>query len=210
MPYDSDQEIDEMMEEMAEDLGRTREQANNNQQPEGLTRTYSGLPFLLGGVGLIILIAILFAFLFKGEGVSEGDLESITDGLDRIEKRLGRLEEIETKTEAFEKQIKELQTSILELKRYRTSSEKQLGDISQKLEQNVAKIATTPVTQQKESKALSSESSAKNGQYHIVKKGETLYRISQRYGLKVDELRRLNNLKTDDEIFPEQRLLVKP
>lgn len=209
MPYDSDKEIDEMMEEMAVDLGRNREQEIDNHHPEGSTKTYSGLPFLLGGVGLIILIAIIFAFLFKGEGVSEGDLESITDGLDRIEKRLSKLEEIEVKTKAFEKQIKELQNSISELKRFKTSSERNLEALSQKIKQNLEK-KTTSTNLQKKSEAILSESSAKGGQYHIVKKGDTLYRISQRYGLKVDELRRINNLKPSDEIFPEQKLLVKP
>jgi len=209
MPYDSDREIDDMMEEMAEDLGRTREQEIDNHHSEGLTKTHSGLPFLIGGVGLIILIAIIFAFLFKGEGVSEGDLESITDGLDRIEKRLSKLEEIEGKTKEFERQIKELQNSILELTRFKTSSERNLGALSQKIEQNLKKV-TTSTNQQKDSKAILPESSEKGDPYHIVKKGETLYRISQRYGLKVDELRRINNLKPGDEIYPEQRLLVKP
>jgi LysM repeat protein len=209
MPYDSDKDIDEMMEEMAEDLGRHREQEVDSQRSEGSTKTYSGLPFLLGGVGLIILIAILFAFLFKGGGVSEGDLESITNGLDQIEKRLGQLEEIETKTMKFEKQIEELQNSISELKHFKTSTEKNLGDLSQKIEQNLEKITTT-MGQQKKSGTLVSESSVKSGQYHMVKKGDTLYRISQRYGLKVDELRRMNNLKPSDEIYPGQRLLVKP
>lgn len=209
MPYDSDKEIDEMMEEMAEDLGRNREQEIDNHHSEDSTKTYSGLPFLLGGVGLVILIAIIFAFLLKGEGVSEGDLESITDGLDRIEKRLSKLEEIEVKTKAFEKQIKELQNSISELKHFKSSSERNLEGLSQKIEQGLEKI-TTSTNQQKKSEAILSESSTKGGQYHIVKKGDTLYRVSQRYGLKVDELRRINNLKPSDEIYPEQKLLVKP
>ena len=209
MPYDSDREIDEMMEEMAEDLGRTKEQEIVNHKTEGLTKTYSGLPFLLGGLGLIILIAIIFAFLFKGEGISEGDLKSVTDSLDRIEKRLGKLEEIEAKTNEFDTQIKELRNSISELQHFKTSFESNLEALSQKVEQNLAKM-TTPISKQKTSKAILPESSAKGGQYHIVKKGETLYRISQKYGLKVDELRRINNLKSGEEIYPEQRLKVTP
>lgn len=209
MPYDSDREIDEMMDEMAEDLGRNREQDIDTYHSEGSSKIYSGLPFLLGGVGLIILLAVIFVFLFKGEGVSEEDLESITDGLDRIEKRLSKLEAIEAKTVNFEKQINELQNSILELKRFRTSSERNIDALSQKIDQNPEKIKTS-VNQQKKPEAILPESTVKEGQYHIVKKGETLYRISQRYGLKVDELRRINNLKAGEEIYPEQKLLVKP
>ena len=209
MPYDSDREIDEMMEEMAEDLGRKKEQEIHNHHSEGLVKTYSGLPFLLGGLGLIILIAIIFAFLFKGEGVSERDLKSITDSLDRIEKRLSKLEEIEAKTNGFDTQIKELRNSISELQHFKTSFERDLEGLSQKVEQNLSKI-TTSINQPKTPKATLSGSSVKGGQYHIVKKGETLYGISQKYGLKVDELRRINNLKSGEEIYPEQRLKVTP
>ena len=45
--------------------------------------------------------------------------------------------------------------------------------------------------------------------YHEVSKGETLYRISRKYGLSVDELQRLNNLK-NNQIYPKQKLLVTP
>ncbi|MEN8804874.1 MAG: glucosaminidase domain-containing protein [Wenyingzhuangia sp.] len=39
---------------------------------------------------------------------------------------------------------------------------------------------------------------AKRGQYHIVKKKETLYSISRKYNLTIEELRELNDLKTND------------
>ncbi len=44
--------------------------------------------------------------------------------------------------------------------------------------------------------------------YHIVKKGETLFRISRMYGMKVDELKELNALTTDT-IEVGQKLIVK-
>ncbi len=47
-------------------------------------------------------------------------------------------------------------------------------------------------------------------QYHKVDRGETLYRISKRYGISVDQIRLLNNLKQDQAIQPGQRLLVAP
>lgn len=43
--------------------------------------------------------------------------------------------------------------------------------------------------------------------YHEVSEGETLYRISRKYGLSVDELQRLNNLK-NYQIYPKQKLIV--
>ena len=39
--------------------------------------------------------------------------------------------------------------------------------------------------------------SATSGTTHTVAKGESLYRISQRYGVSVDEIRNANNIKGD-------------
>ncbi|MBX3101163.1 MAG: LysM peptidoglycan-binding domain-containing protein [Bacteroidetes bacterium] len=43
---------------------------------------------------------------------------------------------------------------------------------------------------------------------HKVKEGETLYSIAKKYGMKVEELRAINNLKSD-ELRPGQRILLK-
>jgi murein DD-endopeptidase MepM/ murein hydrolase activator NlpD len=43
---------------------------------------------------------------------------------------------------------------------------------------------------------------------HIVQRGETLYRIAQRYGLTVDDLVRLNGITNPNDIAVGQRLLV--
>lgn len=44
--------------------------------------------------------------------------------------------------------------------------------------------------------------------YHTVRSGETLWGISRRYGLTVEELRNLNKLSPGVSIYPDQRLLV--
>jgi LysM repeat protein len=45
--------------------------------------------------------------------------------------------------------------------------------------------------------------------YHVVKTGETLYRISKRYGKSVDEVRRLNRLKQNQSIKMGQKLMIE-
>jgi diadenylate cyclase len=44
--------------------------------------------------------------------------------------------------------------------------------------------------------------------YHTVRSGETLWGISRRYGLTVEELRSLNNFSPGGTIYPDQRLFV--
>lgn len=50
-------------------------------------------------------------------------------------------------------------------------------------------------------------SSSSNSNYYIVQKGDTLWGISQKYNISVDELKRLNNL-TSNTISIGQRLIV--
>ena len=53
-------------------------------------------------------------------------------------------------------------------------------------------------------------SQAKGSPYHIVERGDTLYGIAKKYGLSVDELIRLNQLKSGQAIYPGQKILVSP
>ena len=46
------------------------------------------------------------------------------------------------------------------------------------------------------------------GEFHVVEKGQTLYRISKISGVSVDELKRLNNL-TSNNIGIGQKLKIK-
>ncbi len=45
--------------------------------------------------------------------------------------------------------------------------------------------------------------------FHAVKKGETLYSISKQYNTTVQELRKLNNLEPDADIYPGNNLLIR-
>jgi LysM repeat protein len=46
--------------------------------------------------------------------------------------------------------------------------------------------------------------------YHEVRRGETLFRISENYGLSLEQLCRLNQITPDTPIHPGQKLLVSP
>jgi len=48
---------------------------------------------------------------------------------------------------------------------------------------------------------------SKNGEYHRVKKGENLYRISQHYGISVEAIKRANHLRSD-RVYVGQRLSI--
>lgn len=47
-----------------------------------------------------------------------------------------------------------------------------------------------------------------SGIYHIVTKGQTLYRISKVYGVDIDELMRLNNIRSPNQLEVGQQLFI--
>jgi LysM repeat protein len=66
-----------------------------------------------------------------------------------------------------------------------------------------------PITPPKSSTAQTGEKQTE-AVYHEVLAGETLYRISLRYNIKLDELRHLNNLEPEATIYPKQKILIRP
>jgi len=44
--------------------------------------------------------------------------------------------------------------------------------------------------------------------YHVVQSGDTLFGISKKYGVSVDELCRINKIDKNDPIYPGQKIVV--
>lgn len=74
--------------------------------------------------------------------------------------------------------------------------------ISGKSEQDyiIPKVETDPVTSIKPKADLSNQSGQSGIKEHIVSSGETLFSIASRYGLTVDELKRINDFSSDVSI----------
>ena len=74
-----------------------------------------------------------------------------------------------------------------------------------------AKETATPSVSEEEEQENVQLQRAFDGEeeYHIVQKGETLYRISLKYGTTMQEILRLNNIQNADHIVEGQRLRVR-
>ena len=108
---------------------------------------------------------------------------SLENRVKQLENRISRIDWIEARLDQIEEKNKQFTTFM---------------DTFRKLE-TPPKINTAQASE-KQTKAV----------YHEVVAGETLYGISRRYGLTVDELRRLNKLELEATIYPTQRLLISP
>jgi len=139
--------------------------------------------FLAGALAVVVIFLIAGFFLRTSNVDSVIQLRSLENRIKQLEIRSYRIDWIEAKLDQVEEKNKQFTTFM---------------DTFRKLE-TPPKISTAQ-TSEKQTKAV----------YHEVVAGETLYGISSRYGLTVDELRRLNKLEPEATIYPAQRLLISP
>jgi hypothetical protein len=132
-------------------------------------------------LGLLVLVAVLFQRPSNVDSVS--NMRSLERRIKQLEERLYRLDRIEADLEQIKDKNKQFNTFIDTFRTLETPSK-----------------SSPAQTAKNQTKAV----------YHEVVAGETLYRISRRYGLTVDELRRLNKLEPKSIIYPAQRLLISP
>ena len=59
-------------------------------------------------------------------------------------------------------------------------------------------------------KAAEQKPGSQKADYHVVKEGETLYRISRQYGISVQEIKSLNKLGRSNTIHPGEKIIIKP
>jgi len=69
---------------------------------------------------------------------------------------------------------------------------------------------SVPVQDRSRSKIVRQAPSVSSSSVYVVRKGDTLYSIAFRHGLSYRTVARLNNIRGDYQIYPGQRLVLKP
>ena len=173
-----------------------------------------------GNTGFLrILLAVLLILVFLGGIFYFLSRRSTDDETNLLQSKLANLEQ---KISSLEKQITELQGKVSTWGPDPVFLQ-QLDALAQKVE--ALEKQKQPVAETKAKSSASSKSAAETKakpsapskpaastekQYHTVQKGDTLYRISKKYGISVEELRKLNNLSGDQALRTGQKLLVSP
>ncbi|UCF83358.1 MAG: LysM peptidoglycan-binding domain-containing protein [Desulfobacteraceae bacterium] len=203
-----EKEMKDLMEEIADDL----EYAANNENVERRKKppdSKSQAKILVLWSGVILLLIVIVALLFGGGNeVATEKPTSIQAGLDQIEERLQRLEGMYERIARLEKEEQALQQSIARTDRSRQSLAERLDRLFQEVE--TLRKRQAPVAAKIEAQGVVKEKGGPEAkrQYHIVRAGDSLYGIARKYGVSVDDLRRLNNLRPKQVIYPGQKLLV--
>ena len=169
------------------------------------------IPFIAMGVGLIVLI-ILFVVSISGRDNTNVDnqVASIEKRLRQIEDRLNNLELNTGGGKQIEGQNSKLVEINDKISRLEASVALRMDQIAAEMNrmQKRASSSRTSSTRAKKTTTSKPAQTTSNLKYHQVRAGETMYGIGKRYGLKLEELLRLNKMKSGAVIYPGQKLVV--
>jgi|GEM_PF-1386885 len=196
----SESDVKGIVEEMAEDRGRTMNRASAQKRGarrssrEGLGRT-----LLFGAVAAVVLLAAFLLLVGNGDRQEDETRRALAERMDRIESRLDRLEGTERQVPALIGRMEGLGKSISRLE----SDQRTLLDRMDRLSRRLDRL-TRPAP----AGTPSAPSAGGGSATHTVKRGETLFSIAKRHGLSVEALCRMNGIGRNDVIQPGQKLIV--
>ena len=196
MEENSDNEMDDFMEGIDDELQEERDQSpsRQNKTPSESDSTIKLL--ILAAVGVLVLI-VLMVILFTGSGgLSKEDLAPMEARLNQLENRLKTLEPLAERMETIDKRTKGIERSLASLRRSNSALKKQITAVNLKM----GKQQKTGVPAPSKSKS----------RYHTVRRGDTLYSISKKYSVTIDDLLKRNKMKKGQELKIGQKVLLPP
>ena len=202
--------MDDLINDLADDAQENQSSRILRERRASLYTISQGKILLFGGAGLLVLIILVVLLFLGGKEAPSEDLSLIQARLTRMEERIKAAIAMESRIQQFEEKEKEVRQSLLKTD---LSIRTIKGDLNQLIEAFEGLQKKTPPVPKKVEvpKSVKEASIAQTEKdYHLVSRGETLYRISRKYGISVDDLRRLNNMDPNALIHPGQKLLVTP
>jgi hypothetical protein len=174
-------------------------------QPRG-----SNLRLVYIAVALLIIAVIFIAYSqIKGGGTDGKKMLEVNKRLGDIENRLNKIESTAKNISSIDEQRTKFEISLMNRIEGIESLIAKKGVTDTEKPDTLHMEAAVKVSGQK-SETESQNETGTNIRYHEVLAGETLYRISLKYGLTVEELRRINKIPPEAAIYVGQRLKVSP
>jgi len=174
------------------------------------------LPGILVAAGCLVLV-VLLSFLFVRLQTSglRSQIFSLADRIDALENRLLNVDAQPQADGQLKAQLEQVASLKARVDRMEASMPTIMDQIKRELDNLQKKTveAKAKPTVEKPAAKASTKTSAQPV-YHTVQKGETLYSISrqysERYGMSVEKLIKLNNLGPNGTIVVGQKLIVGP
>jgi LysM repeat protein len=203
----------EVADEEAEDFRRENYYGNSGD----IFRKKSVLPLIIGGIGLIVLV-LIFGIILAGhdDGVDREYVQSLEKRIEQLENKVASSEIKEQTLERLAAQDRRLSAMDEGFKGFQSTVStqidqiiKELGTLHQKIDHPAVSKAQALPTAPKKAPAVT-QKKGETPEFYQVQAGDTLFRISRRYGLTVQQLQSYNNLAPDAAIYPGQKLKLKP
>ena len=193
-------------EEEEGDLGRE----DYYSRPTEILQNKSNLPYIIGGVGLVIIVILFVIFLTgSSDGVKLEQLQSLEKRIEQLEKRMATMGGMDQALERIDKNEKEFGLIMERVDRFESTLTTQIDQILKELGVLHQKTGSSPTPKARAPKPAKT-GTEKKAKFHEVSVGETLYSISRRYGLSVGQLRKYNDIGPQDAIRPGQKLKLSP
>ena len=160
--------------------------------------------------GFLILIVLCVVLIARTYSLAEkAQLLALESRLEQLEGRLGSLEGdgAFSQTGGSGNQLILLTERLDQLEANMTA---RMNNMVKELNAPPPETASQAVQKAEAPEQLPAEKKETKAKMHTVKQGETLYRISRRYNLSVDQLREYNKLGAKASIYPGQQLQVTP
>jgi LysM repeat protein len=168
-----------------------------------------------GLLGVLVLALMIYSFSVYNMGrVSVSQIAALEKGLEDVKSQLTIIQKEGLSNKKLSGQIYNIQNEISAIKKNFVTIES-IEPLQEQINNNLENIAAVSRTSTNDNSKISDLNSDKKltlpptPVYHIVKKGENLYRIALMYNLDLNEVRAMNNLSPNELIRPNQKLLIQ-
>ena len=170
---------------------------------------------IYGTISILIFSLLFYAIrVNNGDKIDSRQIAVFESRLKTLESQLNILQEVTASNRNLEEQLHSIQNELADLKNNFatvTRNEQLQAQASSSQEKNVdiSSVAVMKSSESLKTDLGKEKTLPPSAVYHVVKKGETLYRIALMYRLDINEIRELNNLSSSSSIYPNQKLLVQ-
>ena len=197
----------DLEDEEAEDYHREDYYGNH----VGIFQKKTLTPMVIGGVGLVVLVILLIFIISRtGNVIGKEQLQSLETRIQQLESKLATIGVIDQALDRLAEQEQKFTLLSKRADRMEATAKTQIDQIIKELGILHQKTAGEPLPKAKAPQPAAAAKKELKSKFHQVRAGETLYRISQRYGLTVEQLRRYNNIGSKATIQPGQKLKLTP
>jgi len=163
---------------------------------------------LIAIVGVLLAVALFVGSFRLGNRYSDKGLSSIRDSIVQVGERQQKLEKMGSRIALLEKLQRGLSEHVSRLDGSAKSTRGQLEKLTQEIALFQQRIGPDAAKEGATRGIREKPPSGGKGHYYEVCPGDSLYTISRKYGITVDELCRVNHITPDQVIRPGQKIII--